>query len=164
MKKLLSLLSLIALCISLAACSTESPQNSGSTTIPTNTTPSTAEPTDPQPKKTALTILNADDYLIFTSKAEDIKITDEPLGNERGTGSVTLSVNPKKRGDFDGVSVSLILKCASDSWGNKKMTIDIPFDGRTEVNTKIYSYITDYVDSSPSFTVEIESITGYFVE
>lgn len=158
MKKFLIALLVICICMSLAACVAHSQQHTNSNS-PSNP-PST---TQPKPQRIQLTAANASEFFIITSKSHDVEIKDDALGMERGSGSLTISLSPKKRADFDGVTLTLRLIPSHGSWFETECTLEVPFDGRAEKTMGIYSSITDWVASSPSYTVEVESATGYAI-
>ena len=133
-------------------------------TQPAPTTPATPEPTQPaQPTKIELTTENISDYLIFTCKTGTVIKESKPLGNELGKCTISLTTSPKKRGDFDELTLTVVFKTKSEDWSNQQRTIQIPFDGKSENSYNISSRMLDFISSYPGYTCSIESVTGYFI-
>ena len=157
---------ILVFCILLPGCATithdseaESTQPATPATKPTVSTPSATEPT-----KISLTLDNVNNYFIFNTKVEDVTISSEPLGNERGKGKVTVSVSCKKRAEFENVVLTIRLTTTSSGWGSmENREIQISYDGSAEQTFSIYSSITSYVSSSPSYKVEVTAVSGYVV-
>lgn len=129
------------------------------------TEPTTEPTTEPQPQKRELTLEEVNDYFMFTTSASDVTKSDEPLGNERGKGKLTVTVGCKKRAEFEGVVLTVSLVTNKEyGWPNLTRELQLSYDGKCEQIIDISSYIVSYVTSTPKYTVEVTAVSGYVIE
>ena len=91
MKKLISLLLVLAMALSMAACRTKTPDptNPNPTSGPTDPAPTDPEPTDPPIDNTLI------EY--YLKKADEVKITETHVTftDDSGRGEISIAKNPK---------------------------------------------------------------------
>ena len=181
MKKWFALFCAVLVLLSLVGCAQQNPSVSGESketaaptvpdgekpTTPAPSAPTTAptEPTTPpitEPQIIELTVDNVKDYLLFSLKAEDVKVESIGYnGLDKGNGTLVVKSSAKKDVIFNDVKLTVSFVTSSSGWGTlQDREIEIPFDGDTENNFSIYSKIEDYVSKSPRYKIEVTAVTG----
>ena len=154
-----ALISVIAFGIG-ANSSLEDNKHNEVTDPPKSTEPPTEPEPETEPETIKLTTSNIKDYLIFTTKVEDVEVKST-LGNKKGDGTTVVKVSSKKHAYFEDVKITFKLETSSSGWGTlENREIEISYDGSAEQSYKIYSFIQDYVSSNPSYKLVVTSVTG----
>lgn len=174
MKMIKIIILVVVCCLTVVGCASTAPTQSinGANSAPathsqvnTPVTPPTTTASAEEPTKRELTLNDVDNYFMFTTEVEDIKVTDEPLGNERGKGKLVVSVACKKKAEFENIILTLRLVTTSSGWGTlENREVQLSYDGNGEQVFNISSYIDSYVSERPTYKVEITDVSGYVIE
>ena len=113
--------------------------------------------------KVQLTKENLSDYLILSHKTEGFTEVDPVLNGEQYAGNLNLKTSPKKQGNFEDVTLTLKFTTGATGWKTQNMTVDVPLDGKADVTKTITSQRLQSVYKVPTFTIYIDSVTGYFI-
>lgn len=170
--KTIKMIILVAICcLMVVGCATTQSTGGGydasvaHSQMNTSAAPLTTAAAPVEPVKRNLTMNDVENYFMFKTEVEDIKITDEPLGNERGKGKLVISVGCKKKAEFENIVLTLRLVTNSSGWGTlENREIQLSYNGSGEHVFNIYSYIVSYVSDSPIYKVEITGVSGYVIE
>lgn len=112
--------------------------------------------------KIELTPSNVSEYLSFNLNTEDIVVTKEILGKEKGTGKIRVTANKLQNVSFNNVELTVTLKVIGGGWGSlQNRKIIIPYDGNLNMVFDTFSYIEDYVSKTPFYDIEVTAATGY---
>lgn len=173
MKKIASILTVIIMIFTLSGCSLSRKQQGSDSNVNQNPQVVDQEYKNEiqEPETITLTPENINDYLTFILNAKDIELYDWEYDSSTNTGHGKLSVKiqPKKRGTFDGVVLNVTLVTdtqgwvAPDSWEERKKEIVVSLDGEFEAEYKINARLSsDWISSTPKFELKINSVTGTF--
>ena len=167
MKRFIAIICTMFFLLSLMGCSAEKaePQteNNGSYQGGASKPPVQPATTQTTPTEVPLSTENITEYLIFTTKTEDVKVESVGYKNlEKGEGKLIVKTSPKKNVEFSDVTLTVSLVTSpSYGWGTlNNRQIEIPFNGTTENTFSIFSKIEEYVSDSPTFKVEVTAVTG----
>lgn len=173
MKKVISVLTVIIMLIMLSGCSLLNEQQKSDSYVSQNsqTTNQETQIEVQEPETVTLTPENVDNYLTFLLSAKDIELYDWEYDSSINTGHGKLSVKiqPKKRGTFDGVVLNVTLVTAAqgwvapDSWEERKKELVVSLDGEFEDEYKINARLSsDWISDTPKFELKINSVSGTF--
>ena len=165
MKKLL--VGLLILCIVFCGVGCESSTNPP---IEQNNNSANNDSSDIK-TEVALTSENIYEYLTISSDITDVEKKYLGADCSNADGKITIKTSPRKRGDFNNVTIQITLSTTSagwiadSKWDSREKSLIIPFDGKYEEIFTIRSNVTeDFITTTPRFEIIINSVSGTFFE
>lgn len=123
------------------------------------------------PTEIVLTTENIYEFLTISLDVTDVEKKYLGADCSVAEGKLTVKTAPRKRGDFDNVTIQVTLNTTSGGWEadgkweTREKSLIIPFDGKFEDVFKIRSNVTeDFITTSPRFEIIINSVSGTFIQ
>lgn len=169
MKKYLVLFLILMVLLSVVGCTNSgyAQQNAGTNQQNNQTTTTSSD----EAKEIVLTVDNIYDYLTISLDITDVEKKYLGAENSNADGKLTIKTSPRKRGDFNDVTLQITLNTSSSGWvadskwESREKTLIIPFDGKfEEIFTIRSNVIEDFITTSPRFEITINSVSGTFTK
>ena len=121
-----------------------------------------------EPKEVELTVDNIHEYLIISTEFSDLIEYDSEY--KQDDGKLKVKTSPKKRGDFNDVTLEVSFTSSSTGWASegkvrldRDKTLTIPFDGKFEETFRVSSDFARVKSSNPKFEITINNVSGTFL-